>query len=507
MNQIPGRKALIAISNHHGVPVSKYPLIFARSNSLKVKKQLYILLLFIGLSIVLRFFSFFPSVIDHDESTYIILADALLKGHTYFVDYIDTKPIGIFLLIAGLEQLFGSSIFVLRLLAAIILALTAFFLYKTHRVLGHDQRVGVASGVIYLFINSIFTFYGVSPNTETYFNLFTILCLWLILRRRGGYEYLLAGLCLGLGFIIKYVVVFDGLAFGLFLLIEQIRSKKTFPPFWGRALLLLTGFFLPFLTLYYYYYQMGETETFLFHTFTVSGRYPHARGIWRTIVYIIDFFIRFLPVSIFYILGFFRGYTKADVRLLALLWSGCTLFCALLPGNYYGHYFIQFMLPYSFVAGLVFAWPHERLPAWLRWIFNRKVAYPILGLLLIINLFAQKKDYWDKPDYPRIVADYLRPRLEDGDQIYTGNYSQIIYHLLDRQSPVSYVHPSLFWEPKHISALEIDMEKELNKLKEAAPRFIIVRREFSDERLASMLEERYELLKVFEEKDIKIYAR
>ncbi|HEX5625100.1 MAG TPA: hypothetical protein VFX48_03710, partial [Saprospiraceae bacterium] len=42
------------------------------------------------LAILLRFFSFFPSVIDHDESTYIVIAKALLEGQTYFKDVIDT---------------------------------------------------------------------------------------------------------------------------------------------------------------------------------------------------------------------------------------------------------------------------------------------------------------------------------------------------------------------------------------------------------------------------------
>ena len=29
-----------------------------------------------GLSLVMRLFSFFPSVMDHDESTYLVIADA-----------------------------------------------------------------------------------------------------------------------------------------------------------------------------------------------------------------------------------------------------------------------------------------------------------------------------------------------------------------------------------------------------------------------------------------------
>ncbi|NNE29326.1 MAG: hypothetical protein HKN16_06805 [Saprospiraceae bacterium] len=38
-----------------------------------MKDQLKILGGFIVLAIILRFFSFFPTIIDHDESTYLVL--------------------------------------------------------------------------------------------------------------------------------------------------------------------------------------------------------------------------------------------------------------------------------------------------------------------------------------------------------------------------------------------------------------------------------------------------
>lgn len=472
-----------------------------------MKKQLLLLLGFFALAIVLRFLSFFPSVVNHDESTYIVIADAILKGHTYFVDYVDTKPVGVFLLMAAFKLLLGKSIFLYRMMATLWLTLTAFFLYKVQRNWGASERVGIASGVIYLFLNSLFTFYGVSPNTETYFNLFTIVSLWLMLRRRGGWEYFLAGLILGLGFLIKYVVAFDGLAFGLFLLVEHLRSRKAFWPFLGRAVLLAVGFFLPVTLLYLHYHLMGEGATFLFHSFMVSGRYPHVTTLWRYIKFPLDFFLRFLPVTVFYFLVLFHRRTPDDLRFFGALWSACVLTVVLMPGNFFGHYFIQFMLPFSFVAAWIFSWPKEEIPRWLRWLFRRKVGYSLLGLLVVVNFFLQKKDYIDKPDYPRIVARYLEERLAPGDRIYTGNYAQIIYHLLDRESPVKYLHPSLFWKPEHIHALEIDVDREVAKLRKAAPRFVLVRDTLPDDRLDDWLADKYRLAKVFEEKNVLVYER
>jgi hypothetical protein len=61
-----------------------------------------VVVLLILWSVILRFFSFFPAVISHDESTYLVIARGLLEGKTYFVDLIDTKPIGIFVLYLSL---------------------------------------------------------------------------------------------------------------------------------------------------------------------------------------------------------------------------------------------------------------------------------------------------------------------------------------------------------------------------------------------------------------------
>jgi 4-amino-4-deoxy-L-arabinose transferase-like glycosyltransferase len=117
-----------------------------------------------GLSLVMRFFSFFPSVMDHDESTYLVIADALREGKVYLRDVIDTKPIGIFTLFAAFQILFGKSIIVLRIITAIWIALTAWMLYLAHRELIKDSPgyqhnpAPVASGVIYVFIISILPF-------------------------------------------------------------------------------------------------------------------------------------------------------------------------------------------------------------------------------------------------------------------------------------------------------------------------------------------------------------
>jgi hypothetical protein len=149
------------------------------------------------------------------------------------------------------------------------------------------------------------------------------------------------------------------------------------------------------------------------------------------------------------------------------------------------------------VAGEVFGFKKQQLPRWLERLFQPKVGYTLLALLVAVNLFLQKKDYFDKPDYPRMVAKYLRPKLNADDQVYTSNYSQIIYHLLDRQSPIRYIHPSLFWEEKHILALEVDRGQEIDRLKANLPKYIIVQDSFLPSGVDQFLEGKYQKVRQF----------
>ena len=57
------------------------------------------------LAVLLRWGTFFPSVINHDESTYFLIGKALQEGQTYLVDSYDTKPVGIFLVYALMSWL------------------------------------------------------------------------------------------------------------------------------------------------------------------------------------------------------------------------------------------------------------------------------------------------------------------------------------------------------------------------------------------------------------------
>lgn len=472
-----------------------------------MKKHSTILVGLITTALILRFCTFFISVINHDESTYLVLGKTVLLGYDYWVDYIDTKPPGIFLIVAAIQALFGDAIFVFRLITAVWIGLTGFLLYLIQRSWNYSTRVGLASGLTYIIITSIFTFYGISPNTELFFTLFTALALLIILRHQGGWPYFLAGLALGFGFLIKYVVAFDALAFGLLISLDTWRQKEAFGSYFKKSAILFLSFLLPIVLVFGYYYQIGHLKDAWFNGFVVSGRYPKTLSTWAYVKFVLDFFLRYLPVSVFFIYGLSTKRFASRHRSFVALWSVIVLAGILLPGNTYGHYFVQLMLPFCLGAGWIFGVPNTQLPRWLRPILRPKIGYPLLGLLVATLLTFQIIDYVQKPDYIRKASHYLNERLRAEDVIYLGNAKHIIYLLTDKQPLHAHVHPSLFWQAKHYEVMNINIAEEVAKIKAAKPRFVLMKEAAPDQRFGNWLQEQYQLVEKFGGERILIYER
>lgn len=466
-----------------------------------------------GFAILLRLLSFFPSVIDHDESTYIVIADALRHGKVYWRDVIDTKPIGIFVLFALFQSVFGKSIVVIRMITALWIALTGWMLYLVHRQLlptsspGVNNAGPVASGMIYVLMTSLFTFFGVSPNTELFFNLFTIIAIWMVLRHQGVVWFFLAGLLIGMGFMIKYVVLFDAIALGLFFIWQQMRAGKSWAYWLSRCMVMGFGFGIPVLLTWWYYRQLGMEDTFRFFTFELSGRYFHHPPLGEYLVFLLDCFARYLPITFWflYCAGKWRV-TGPSLPVLSVLWGTLALVIVLVPGKFFGHYFIQVMAPLSLLAGSFFD-RRRALPPAIGWMRKPIVLYPLLSILVLVNMFFQKKDFIDQRDYPKEVAAYLKEIMQSGDILYTGNYHHIIYLLTGTESPTPYVHRSLLWDKENLHALNLDQASELEKILNQHPRFVLIGKPIpADNILATTLASSYSLIKTFDQK-ATVYER
>ncbi|MEM6770192.1 MAG: glycosyltransferase family 39 protein, partial [Bacteroidota bacterium] len=422
------------------------------------------LLVFFLLCIALRWGSFFISVINHDESTYVVIADELLRGEVYLKDVIDTKPIGIFLIYAALIKLTGGSIFALRVAASFVVALGAWGLYFAGKRATGTRQVGVAAGLIYCFTNSIFTYYGLSPNTEIFFNVLTIAAVALAVapRIRPGtidpfWHWPLAGFLLGLAMVIKPFAAAESLAVGLFL-VWFYRKNISRMLLAGAAL--VAAYAVPLLILWLHYYRADMLETFYFYTFTVSGAYPIELAWYLRLKYMGDYLLRYSP---FVILGagtlvqWWRSKSDAGLRWLGylLLQFITVTTVVLLTGKRFGHYQIQ-LHPIIALFGACWWASGVTVFPWLRKGFFRKWGVAILAILGLGLGTAHFIHYQKKTDRSRIIADYLNEKLEPGETYFAINGWQIAYHLTKRPVPTPYVHSSLLYLDHHVRAFQID---------------------------------------------------
>jgi 4-amino-4-deoxy-L-arabinose transferase-like glycosyltransferase len=466
---------------------------------------LRVFLLFEALAILLRWPSFFRSVMDHDESTYIVIADALRNGSMYYGEVIDNKPIGIFLLFAFFQTLFGSSIIMIRLLAASWVALTATSLFAIHRRIASSESAGWASGLIFVFMTSIFMHFGLSPNTEIFFVLFTCLAFALMASGTNMLSALIAGILLGAGFLIKYVVAFDALALGIFMIIKQ--WKKGWWIIIRTGALMLAGFAIPLFLIVIYYQQSGKLDTLIYYTFELSYKYVSGRSEGSYLVFFGDLFGRFLPITLWFMLAMKSKNTNSRIKMLGVFWFLAAGTAIILQGKFFYHYFIQLMPPLAFMAGSFFDQSQKHGKFWLR-IFKRKTGGVALVALGVITIGIQIQQILLKDDYPKQVARWLDEHLQPGEQIYTGNYHQIVYHLTSQQSPTPYVHSSLLTNEKHLFAQGISHQQEMQKILNKKPAYIVIEKEYpvKSSPIHDDLHKNYQLVKTFGE-GIKIYER
>lgn len=444
------------------------------------EKNKYVFLVFILTSLVLRFYSFFQGVIDHDESTYLIIGRDIALGKHLYVDVTDTKPVGIFLIYAFFYKVFGYSIFLTRFVVSMVVALTSWFLYLVAQRLSFKKEVAFAAGLIYIFYTSVWSQFGISPNTEQFFNLTTAAGL-LFLLKGSKWSYLVSGLIFGVGFIIKYLVLFDFLfLFGFFMARELYLAKwKIAETGIFKYLLAGVGFSVPFLLSNVYFYLIGDFEAFRYITYELPSKYGENPAGWGYIVMLLDFAGRFFPLTLMFFYGLF---SKREISGrwqvgMFLAWISGILIAIYLPGKSFDHYTIQLMLPFSLVAALFFH-PQMKKAKIVGWLAGEKVGPLLLVTIVVIVQASAIAGVVSEKDSPRKVASYLNQTMKPGDTLYLSNYKHIVYYLTKKECPTKYVHPTILTNPAHSKAFGVDGPGEIERIVGSKPTFIVIKKPY-----------------------------
>ncbi|NES78518.1 MULTISPECIES: glycosyltransferase family 39 protein [Okeania] len=356
-----------------------------------INQKLIIFLAFLLLSFFLRFWTLFVSVLDKDESIYILGADSLLNGNLPYIEIWDNKPPGIFILFSLTMLILGKSIVSIRILSIIATTFTSYFLYSIGAVIDKKQgdKIGLLAGALY----AIFSLHndGVAANAEILFAPLVTGAFLLLFQntKPSNIKVFLSGLILGIGMQIKYLVVMDVL--GLILLgslfrkeegrrkkeEEESRKEKRKPgnnfqtidifknlsfSLFKFYIILGAGLILPAIIIAVIYQFSGYFDEYIYATLTANSKYVVMLNFsWS------DLFSRLrkqvlgnilLWLCLFwspvYLFVFARGKLKQERNLIYLfLWFSCAFLAVLLSKRFYNHYFLQLLPTLCLISSYV----------------------------------------------------------------------------------------------------------------------------------------------------------
>ncbi len=448
------------------------------------------------------------SVIDWDESFYLLMGREMLRGHAPYTVIWDNKPPGLYVLFALAQIVLGQTVLAMRLLAVLVVTATSFLLWLFgQRVLG-SAAIGALAALFYALFSTQNG--GLASNAEIMFAPFATGAL-LLLAARGGLPatilphrrlaFLTAGLLLGLAIQIKTVAGVEFLVALAWIGLAMWASRRAGQPTPARAALLAAGLLalgalLPLLAAAGYFALNGLWGEYVHANFTAMSIYLQAAPPLT------------LPAVAAALLGQARGATllwlaalaaaplawfirrrhpRAALFLLALgIWLAFTLAATLLSRRFYLHYFLQALPPLSLLAAAVIvqavrldsALPHARQAL-------------LIGLLVAVGL-AQPAARPLKASVdealtllrrtPRVellayTAGYLRERMAPDDYLFVAEGDPILYYLTDARLPTRYLLPPLLNDDLS-PMIGIDPLAELDRIMALRPRYVVLLEEY-----------------------------
>jgi 4-amino-4-deoxy-L-arabinose transferase-like glycosyltransferase len=423
-----------------------------------------------------------PSIIDWDESLYILSARALMHGQLPYVTVFDDKPVGAPVLIAAAMTVLGSSVLIVRLLGCLAVAVTTLLLLRLAALLGLPRTAGLAAAVLYAAFSA--QLFGQPTNTELLLAPFTVaaLCVaaagWDARRwHRQAWTFIGMGLLFGIAIWIKYVAAVPAaVAFATLVGAWLWQGRVGVAGGAGLAALYATGCALPTALTAAAYGAAGQLGIFWYCNFGYMGTYlampvAHMASLAR------DSLLAIEPLLLLGALGTWFGWRGRDPAMpraaaaVVVVWTAAEALAVAAPWKFFPHYFLLLLPPLALLSGAALSAIAERtvLPH-LRPVAPCALA-GVIALVPLATVLGNLLPLLVRPDIPRQVAGVIR-----GDPPATAwvvNSQPIIYFLAGIPAPTRFPFPPHL--AGYQSALTgTDPVAEVERILAGRPRFLVV---------------------------------
>src|SRR5829696_2878477 len=459
---------------------------------------------FVALAILLRLPALAYSVLNYDESMYLLMGDQMRQGLLPYTALCDLKPVGLFALFALVSALPVDGVVAGRLVSSVAVGLTAYLLWHLAARLfdDRDRRVGPAAGLAYV-VFALATG-GLSSQAELFTNLLATLGLAIALAAVRDGEgspptgpMALAGLVLGVGIQVKQVVLFDMLAFLAGFLLLTTPRPALLPgrarEAWPALAALGAAAALPTLAVMLVYAASGRWDAWVAGNLaTHRAFYGEDTGpaiAWEAGLHVtVEQAPLWLAALLALLLGWRLARGGAERRALAflLLWV-----VAIGVGQVFlrwmaDHYFLQFLPPLGLLAGFLLG------RAVLAHLEPPSARRALLALLVGMGVFALARDpvvnaayvlrdrhlrgeAW-AGDAARQVAEDIRRDLRPGDAVYVVGRMPIVYHLTGAAIPTRFAFTGLPNRefPGRDGCPWVEPAAEMRRVLDTRPRFVVV---------------------------------
>lgn len=489
-----------------------------RRATVLLNKNLWLVFIFFSLLVtLLRWSSFYQSVIDWDESLYILVAKAWSEGNLPYTKIWDNKPPGIYAIFFIAISVLGHSVLSIRIVACLFVATTCFFLYRIGSLIERNGKgIGLLSGSLYAI--ATLSNGGMASNTEIFFTTFVVTAFYLFFKNnfqvgelvsKQFLKLFLIGVLLGIGFEIKYVALFDFLALSLILVfafIGQSRSNTKYLSILQAISFLTLGFVLPFIIVSLYFLLTRHFDDYIYANFTanklrtVDIEFSFVTPIKAIYWQIRDnkfFWFSMLYVTVYLCIAKTIPTRERWILSSFIVWFfiNLLLICTVLRGGFYPHYFLQLSPSLCLVTAYVVI---SLVFSGTRFEQSELRQYLILGVLLILLInntgmfqalisnakyvyFTHVKGIRSWNDTPALIGEYLKPRVKPDDYIYIVSGVPIVYFLTDAKIPTRYAFPPFLLIQKDLPNITgvVPLE-ELDLILKKQPAYIINRKIYTD---------------------------
>jgi len=436
--------------------------------------------LLLALSILLRMGSFINIMADYDEWTYWQIASEWMSGERLYIDLIDIKPPGIFLVFALLMKISLHQFWVAKIWTALLLGvgswnvgIIANRIFKVNRL---------AAGI--LFLLSFNYYFGTAMNTEVFYVSFAAIGGALMLSEFNP-KRIIGAMFLGFAFCIHYAVAVDMVV--IMALLWYISREKSFST--KLVSMLQSGILfllIPGLVALMFYFN-GYLELLKEVVFELPGKYISKTSSRVLIDSIALYHFRFIWLVIPGYLGLVAAFRKE--RLLGSVftaWIVLVWVFILVSSRLHQHYWLHLSIPMS-ILGAYFIYS-------VRFDKYRPYAYVPVALAILVSAFFHFKKAFEINE-SIVSVNFSIPKMQMTDVLWSANGPAVYYTLQGKNCPIAFVHGSLSFDENHCQVFDNTCESVWKQALDRANVVVFTHGSDKDEAFLSLIETNYRKLK------------